>query len=74
VTIYVLLPDEPVTAWRPVEAEHMGENTYRILSQPYDETEERWEFVPGDEVICEQTKTHDGSILTAKRLVEPSRK
>jgi len=68
VRIYVLLPEEPVTVWRPVEAEYLGENAYRILSQPYDATEERWEFVPGDEVICEQTRTHDGSILAARRL------
>jgi hypothetical protein len=66
-TIYVALADEAVQVWRPVLAQHLQGDRYRILEQPYDTTSERWEFVPGDDVICEFVEAHEGKILAARR-------
>ncbi len=53
VTIYIYLPDEAVDVWRPVKAEYLGGDKYRIVDQQYDRVDEYWEFEPGDVVICE---------------------
>ena len=58
-TIYVYLLDEGVDVWRPVLAEKIGESTYRIIEQNYDQSIEIWEFGPGDIVYCEPTKLYD---------------
>jgi len=49
-TIFVKLLDEAVDVWRPVDAEHVADNKYRLLGQ-IPETEV-WEFQPGDVVHC----------------------
>ena len=67
VTIYMYLPDEAVDTWRPVQAEHLHDNVYRILNQPYDRDDEIWQFEPGDEVVCEMVESSDGRILAATR-------
>jgi hypothetical protein len=68
VVVYVALPDEAVPVWRPALAEHLGANRYRLVAgQRYDSEHERWEFVPGDEVICEYITVADGTILAARR-------
>jgi hypothetical protein len=33
-TIHVYLPEEAVDCWYPVRAEHLGDDRYRILSEP----------------------------------------
>ena len=63
--IYVSLLDEGVDVWRPVQAEHVHGNVYRIIEQPYDSSIESWQFVPGDEVFCDVIEVHDGRILAA---------
>ena len=60
VTIYVYLPDEAVDTWRPVQAEHLHDNVYRIIDQPYDRNAETWQFEPGDEVVCEWKQLVEG--------------
>jgi hypothetical protein len=65
--IYVSLLDEGVDVWRPVRAERLGGNVYRILSQPYDREVEAWQFEPGDEVVCEMVASSEGQILAATR-------
>jgi len=67
--IYVRLLDEGVDVWRPARAEHLGENVYRIVSQPYDREIESWQFEPGDDVVCELIESSDGRILAATRKV-----
>jgi hypothetical protein len=50
VQIHIRLLDEAVPVWRPVAAEHVGGDQYRVLGQiPEDEV---WEFQPGDLVRC----------------------
>jgi hypothetical protein len=65
--IYVGLLDEGVDVWRPVRAEHLRENVYRIVNQPYDREVESWQFEPGDEVVCELIESSEGRILAATR-------
>lgn len=67
-TIYLSLPDENVDVRRPVQAQHIDGNVYLILDQPYDRDVERWEFQPGDRVICEPVETSAGPVLAAVRL------
>ncbi len=63
--IYVALLDEGVEVWRPVEAQHLSGDTYRIVEQQYDRETESWEFGPGDTVVCETIEASDGTILAA---------
>jgi hypothetical protein len=68
VTIYIYLPDEAVDVWRPVEAENLGNNLFRIISNNEDTEDEKWEFNKGDIVICEKKKL-SGSSGQAERMV-----
>jgi len=63
--IYIALLDEGVDVWRPVQAERLSGNTYRILNQPYVRNTESWQFEPGDLVLCEMVESSDGRILAA---------
>ena len=69
--IYIALLDEGVDVWRPVQAECLSGDTYRILSQPYDRDIESWQFEPGDVVLCEMIESSDGRILAATKKVNP---
>lgn len=60
-TIYVYLSDEGIDAWRPVEAEVLGEDRYRIISEDNALEEEKWEFAPGDIVLCERKVLSDAN-------------
>ena len=49
-TVYVQLLDENVDVWRPVQAEHVEGDLYRLTGeQP---TDEAWPFAVGDVVKC----------------------
>jgi hypothetical protein len=52
VTIYVRLLDEGVDVWRPVRAEPLGGNLYRLAATPVPDTE-TWEFSPGAVVVTQ---------------------
>lgn len=65
--IYVALLDESVEVWRPIVAELLYDHVYKIAEQPYDRDSERWEFEPGDEVICSDVEADDGLIVAAVR-------
>jgi hypothetical protein len=67
VKIYVLLLDEGVEVWRPVQAERLHDNVYRISVQPYDRVTESWQFEPGDTVLCERVESANGPIVAATR-------
>jgi len=71
-TIYVYLPDEGVDVWRPVLAEQIGHSVFRIVTQQYDKSIERWEFGPGETVYCEPTRLSEGVCLVAKQRVQSS--
>lgn len=63
--IFVRLLDENVDVWRPVKAERIGSDCFRIVEQPYDRGTELWEFEPGDEVMCELVESDDAVFLAA---------
>lgn len=65
--VFVRLLDEIVDVWRPVTAERIASDRFRILEQPYDRGTERWEFEPGEEVICRLVQSDDGAFLAAIR-------
>ena len=63
--------DEP--SWRPVLAEPIDGNTFRIARhQPYDREAEEWAFPPGSIVRCRNQKMTDGNYTAAFELAEPS--
>lgn len=66
--IYVRLLDEAVDVFRPVRAESLSENRYRILDQPYDRGLEHWQFEPGDEVNCQRMTLDGESVIVAADL------
>jgi hypothetical protein len=68
--IYVSLLGENVEVWRPVTAERLRDNVYRILDQTYDRDIESWQFEPGDDVVCELVNAEPGPILAAQRKAE----
>ena len=70
--IYVSLRGEGTVVWRPVNAERLRKNVYRIADQPYDRETESWEFEPGDVVLCEMVESGDGRILAATRKTGPT--
>ena len=65
--IHVAILDEAVDVWRPVRAERIRGNTYRIINQPYDRSVEAWQFEPGDLVVCDMIESSDGRILAATK-------
>jgi hypothetical protein len=68
VQVYVRLLDENVDVWRPVQAEQLRENVYKLVDQPYDRAIEKWQFEPGDVVVCDIVESYDGRILAAIRV------
>ena len=59
VQIFVALLDEGAEVWRPVEARPLGGESYEILGPvPADE---RWQFTPGQRVLCREKAFSDGS-------------
>ena len=77
VVIHVRLLGEGVDAWRPVEAERLGETTYRIVDAQVPE-DEAWSFQPGDIVVVEhrEGEGEEGrdlvAVARAKDFDEPS--
>lgn len=63
--IYVALLDEGVDVWRPVEAEHVADDRFRIVEQAYERDMESWEFEPGSIVRVERRTLSEGECLVA---------
>ena len=51
--IYIYLKNEGTDVWRPVEAESVSGDVYRIVSINADPEDEHWEFGTGELVRCE---------------------
>jgi hypothetical protein len=64
-TIYMYLLDEGTDVWRPVQAEHLADNCYRILSVNNSPEDEQWQFQTGDIVRCELKQLDGGARLVA---------
>jgi hypothetical protein len=70
--IYVYLLNEGTDAWRPVEAEHLGGDQYRIESVNDDPEDQEWQFNGGDVVRCSIRQLSSGPTLVATELVAES--
>ena len=68
--IYVALLDEGTDVWRPVEAEQIGTERFRIVSANPDPANEHWEFAPDSVVRCERRKLSGGYCLVATSLTK----
>jgi hypothetical protein len=67
--VYVLITNEPVQVWRPMWADKIENNIYKIKSfSSYDATDEELQFKTGDIVICEKQKKSEGQVLVAIKL------
>lgn len=51
-TVYVKLMDEDIDVWRPVTAEHLDGDRYRLRDEA--PLGEMWPFAAGDVVRCER--------------------
>jgi hypothetical protein len=66
--IFVALSDEAVDVWRPVTAERVDVDSWRVLGQMPDH--EAWEFPPGAIVRLELRTLSDGEVPVAVRSRE----
>jgi hypothetical protein len=57
--IYVELLEEGTSCWRPVEAEYLGNELYRIAGEKPEN--EVWAFSVGDVVKCKLKAFQDGN-------------
>jgi hypothetical protein len=58
-TIYVELMEEGTPCWRPVDAEYLGNEPYRIVGKKQED--ESWAFSEGDVVKCKLKAFQEGS-------------
>ena len=66
--VYVELIDEGVPCWRPTQADDLGSGVFRIRRElDPKELNERWQFLPGETVVCEQRALSGGDVLVAVR-------
>ena len=68
-TVYVSLLDEGVDVWRPVSAERVEEDVYRIVEEAPGPEDEKWEFLPGQLVRCRLQQLSVGEFLVAYEAV-----
>lgn len=58
VVVHMPLLDEGTDCWRPVQAEHLHDDLYRIIGHaPNDEC---WQFATGDVVRCRRATLRNG--------------
>jgi hypothetical protein len=68
-TIYVYLKGEGTDVWRPVNARHVEEDIFLIMSENGAPADEQWEFNCGQTVRCKEKTTPEGEkILVAYQL------
>jgi hypothetical protein len=65
-TVYVYLLGASVDVWRPVAAEKVGPNLFR-LSGPVPDGES-WQFQPGEVVYCEERALSGGPAVVALKM------
>jgi hypothetical protein len=66
-TIYMPLVNEGTDVWRPVEAAHVGPDSYLVEGDVPDD--EEWMFAPGSIVRCELRTLSLGEHLVAVQAV-----
>lgn len=67
--VYVYLLNEDAHVWRPVPADALGGDRYRLSSEPAPDDEER-EHAPGSVVIAKPRELSGGVCLVAEGQAE----
>jgi len=71
--VYIKIGAKAGPAWRPVDAEPLGRDLYRIVGSNPSPAVEPWPFSPGDVVRCEPYELTDSDvILVACEKVDPA--
>jgi hypothetical protein len=69
-TIYVRLLDEGTDVFRPVRAEQIEIDVFKIVAENSAPEDEKWEFSTGQRVRCKEHTTPEGKpILIACELL-----
>jgi hypothetical protein len=66
--VHIYLLNEGTDVWRPVDAEHISGNRYRITGSNADPEDEQWQFQTGDVVRCELRCLSSGNRLVAVEI------
>lgn len=67
-TVFVRLLGEGTDVWRPTVARQVDDASFTLLEpSDYDASDETWEFLPGDTVICERVVLNGITRLAARR-------
>ena len=69
--VFMPLLDEGTDVWRPVRAQHVADDVYRIIGDAPDPDDEVWQFVPGTLVRCREQKLSRGVCLVAFEVARP---
>ena len=64
--VYVAILNEGIDVWRPVQAEHVADDLYRLIGEQPDD--EAWPFAIGDVVRC-KSRTLSGERGRSKSLL-----
>ena len=68
--IYISLLDEGSPCWRPVDAEFVRDDHYKIKSVNSAPEDEHWQFATGTVVRCEEMSLSEGKALVAVEEVD----
>ena len=69
-TVYVYLLDEGTDVWRPVAAERVAGDVFRLDPAAHVPDGESWQFLPGQCVDVSPRRLSFGDALMAVRLAE----
>jgi hypothetical protein len=62
IQVYVELLDEGSVAWRPTQAQEIGDGIYKLIpTSNYNPDDEYWAFLPGDSVRLKEANSPDGT-------------
>jgi hypothetical protein len=67
--IFMPLLDEGVDVWRPVRAQPVSGDVYRIIGEAPDPEDEQWQFLPGTLVRCREQMLSGGACLVAYEAI-----
>ena len=71
--IYIYLLNEGTDCWRPVDAERVNSDSFKIISVNPDPEDEDWQFQTGSIVRCEERELSVGRVLVAVEQVNEDR-
>ena len=70
--VFMPLLDEGTDVWRPVRAEHVAGDVYRVIGDAPDPEDEIWQFLPGTLVRCREQQLSGGVRLVAFEAASPT--